>query len=88
MNRAPGKSSSLPFPGPAPAYTSPSFSVRSRTTLFSGPYASNFIHATCDVSRDGREFLMLKESGGESQTVVIHNWRTELRARTAQSAKK
>ena len=66
----------------------PSFSVTSRVALFTGNFVFQNVHANYDVSPDGTEFLLLKEGGAESQTIVIHDWRTELRARTAVAGKK
>ena len=65
----------------------PSFSVSARAALFTGNFVFQYVHANYDVSPDGTEFLMLKEGGGESQTIVIHDWITELRARTAVAKK-
>ena len=60
----------------------PGFTVGARETLFEGDYVFNFVHANYDVSPDGKEFLLLKESGGAAPVVVVLNWLAELRART------
>ena len=66
----------------------PTFAVTAQTPLFAGNFVYNYIHANYDVSPDGKEFVLLKEGGAESQTIVIHDWRTELRARTALAGRK
>jgi len=55
--------------------------VTKRRVVFSGDYLLSGIHANYDVSPDGRSFLVLKHVGEESQLVVVHNWRNELRDR-------
>jgi serine/threonine-protein kinase len=58
----------------------PRVSVTSRTRLFEGSYLFNYLHANYDVSPNGAEFVLTQSAGG-SQVVVIHDWRSELRAR-------
>ena len=45
-----------------------------------GDYLTDASHASYDVTPDGR-FLMLKRAGAEAQTIVVHNWRRELRGK-------
>jgi serine/threonine-protein kinase len=62
--------------------TSPMFAVTARQVLFEGIHVTGAGHAEFDVSPDGQSFLMLRPvTGREEQIVVIHNWKTELRAR-------
>ena len=61
--------------------TAPSFSIGRRRVVISGDYLPDASHANYDVSPDG-DFLLLKRAGAESQTIVVHNWIRELRAKT------
>ena len=62
--------------------TAPGFAVTSRRALFDDRYVrATSPHANYDVSRDGKEFLLLR-SLTNSAFVVVHNWRAELWART------
>lgn len=58
--------------------------VTDRRVLFEGNFVFNYVHASYDVSPDGRQFLMLKAGGAAIQTVVVYDWRAELRSRTAE----
>ena len=40
-------------------------------------------HFSVAVSNDGKQFLMLKRAGAESQTIIVHNWISEVRAKLA-----
>lgn len=60
------------------------FSIGARQVVLNGDYLYDSSHANYDVSPDGR-FLMLKRAGAESQTIVVHNWGTELREKTSTS---
>ena len=77
------------FSGPlkfvaASVETNPTFRVTAREVLFEFPYLTNPGHATFDVSRDGREFVMLRPViEGAERIVVIHNWKRELLAGSA-----
>ena len=56
--------------------TTPTFSWSNPTTLFEGPFASDY-----DVSADGTRFLMIKEPGqnrGTTHFNVVVNWLGEL----------
>ena len=59
-------SASLTF-GPQP-------SVVSRTPLFAGRYIEDF-----DVSRDGKQFLMIEPEASGLELVVVPSWRSELK---------
>jgi serine/threonine-protein kinase len=62
--------------------TGAEFSIGARSVVLSGDYLTDATHANYDVSPDGR-FLMLKREGADAQTVVVHNWGSELRRKTA-----
>jgi Tol biopolymer transport system component len=72
----------------ASVVTSPTFAVTAREVLFEGNYVWNAGHAAFDVSPDGKSFLLMRPvAGREEQIVVVHNWKTELRARTQNTSK-
>jgi serine/threonine-protein kinase len=58
------------------------FSIGERKIALDDTYLRYATHANYDVAADGR-FLVLKRSGAESQTIVVHNWGRELREKTA-----
>jgi Tol biopolymer transport system component len=62
--------------------TGSEFSIGSRSVVLTGDYLTDASHPNYDVSPDGR-LLMLKRAGAESQTIIVHNWRAELRRKTA-----
>ena len=62
--------------------TGSAFSIGTRSTVLKGDFLTDAGHANYDVGPDGR-FLMLKRAGAESQTIVVHNWASELRQKTA-----
>ena len=65
----------------------PTFSVTAREKLLEGnEYTFSLGHASYDVAPDGKRFLLLRPLNGETQTIVVVNWREELRARTAHNA--
>ena len=71
----------------ASVVTTPTFAVSSREVLFEGSFLFGLGHATFDVARDGKSFLMLRPvAGSEEQVVVVHNFMTELRARRRSQA--
>ncbi|WP_411281543.1 protein kinase domain-containing protein, partial [Gemmatimonas sp.] len=41
--------------------------------------AADPTHPSYDVSPDGKQFLVLRPVGGDTQAIVIHNWKRELR---------
>jgi eukaryotic-like serine/threonine-protein kinase len=66
--------------------TGDEFSIGARSEVLAGDYLTDATHPNYDVAPDGR-FLMLRRAGEESQTVVVHNWRRELRERTGLEAR-
>jgi Periplasmic component of the Tol biopolymer transport system len=62
--------------------TNPDFSIGARKTVLTGEYLTDTSHPSYDVAPDGR-FLMLQRGGAESRTIVVYNWITELREKTA-----
>ncbi|MEO7648186.1 MAG: hypothetical protein ABIV11_08135, partial [Gemmatimonadaceae bacterium] len=66
--------------------TGAEFSIGARSVALTGDYLTDASHASYDIAPDGR-FLMLKRAGAESQTVIVHNWRRELRERTRAEAR-
>jgi serine/threonine-protein kinase len=62
--------------------TGASFSIGAQKVVLAGDYLTDSSHPNYDVGPDGR-FLMLKRAGAEAQTIVVHNWGQELRAKTA-----
>ena len=71
----------------ASVVTMPTFAVSSRQVLFEGNFLFGSGHASFDVARDGKSFLMLRPvAGNEEQVVVAHNFMTELRARRRSQA--
>ncbi len=61
--------------------TSPTVSVAKREQILDGDFTFLGGHATYDEAPDGKQLLLLKPIGGESQTIVAYGWRAELRAR-------
>jgi len=61
----------------------PSFAVVRRHVVLEGPYAAHGFHAPFDVSPDGREFALLRNVSPASRLVFVHDWKDELRQRTA-----
>ena len=64
-----------------PVTTGSSLSLGERKVVLTGDYLTDSSHPNYDVMPDGR-FVMLKRSGAEAQTVVVHNWGRELREKT------
>lgn len=62
--------------------TGDEFSIGPSSVVLTGDYLTDASHPNYDVSPDGR-LLMLKRAGAESQTIIVHNWRAELRRKTA-----
>jgi serine/threonine-protein kinase len=63
--------------------TTPSFTVTAREDLFEGDFVFQAVHAEYDVTPDGRQILLPQFVGDVVQTIVVQNWLSELRARTA-----
>jgi serine/threonine-protein kinase len=70
--------------------TTPTFAVGPRQELFAGAYAldAGNVHANFDLAPDGQHFLLLKPTSVDAPMIVVHDWKYELRARTARAAKK
>ena len=71
--------------------TAPAFGVTARAPLFEGfslgvPAGTG--SANFDLSPDGTQFLVVQPVGGNSQIIVVHDWRYELRERTAAKSAK
>jgi serine/threonine-protein kinase len=62
--------------------TAGSISLGKHSVILTGDYLTDSSHPNWDIAPDGH-FLMLKRTGPESQTIVVHNWATELRAKLA-----
>jgi Tol biopolymer transport system component/tRNA A-37 threonylcarbamoyl transferase component Bud32 len=60
-----------------------SLGIGERKVVLTGDFLPNSSHPNYDVSPDGSEFLMLRRTGDEVLTVVVHNWIRELVAKTA-----
>lgn len=60
--------------------TGDDFSIGARTlaVVQPGEYLTDATHPNYDVGPDG-SFLLLRRAGETSQTVVVHNWRRDLR---------
>jgi Tol biopolymer transport system component len=61
----------------------PALAVTGRRLVFDAPFDADPFHPNYDVAPDGKSFLMLKSADDERQLVVVQNWVSELRARTA-----
>jgi Tol biopolymer transport system component len=68
--------------------TTPAFAVTSRTSLFADLFSSRGGVATYDVARDDKSFLMVSRGDGRERIIVVTGWLRELKARTAQGAKR
>ena len=62
--------------------TGASFAISERKLVLAGDFLLNPSHQNYDVSPDGQDFLMLRHSGDEIQTIVVLNWVRELIAKT------
>jgi serine/threonine-protein kinase len=62
--------------------TAGAFSIGTRRVMLTGDYLTDSSHPNWDVAPDGR-FLMLRRSGAEAQTIVVHNFAREVREKTA-----
>ncbi len=66
--------------------TGTSFAIGDRKIVLTGDYMSNPSHPNYDITPDGKQFLMLRRTGDEVRTIVVHNWRRELAAKTANAS--
>jgi len=67
--------------------TEPTFAAGNSAKLFDGPYLSG-LSGSYDVSRDGQQFLMVKENIASDQKtaaaasmIIVLNWFEELKAK-------
>jgi hypothetical protein len=67
---------------------SPAFAVTARETIFETGSAAPPAHANYDITPDGKRFVMLKPTGADAQLIVVHDWKYELRERTANVRRK
>jgi Tol biopolymer transport system component len=65
----------------------PTFSVTGRDTALNIALSSAPGHANYDVAPDGKHFVILKQSGGDPQLIVVHDWKYELRAKLGRVAR-
>lgn len=70
--------------------TAPSFTSGPPTKLFDGPYFTEFLNRTYDVSPNGQRFLMIKNTASDDESanprvVVVVNWGEELKAKVPAS---
>ena len=63
--------------------TSPTFAVGERHSVLIGDFPPNPTHAGYDVTADGKQFLITKSAGEQSQAVVVLNWKRELKEKLA-----
>jgi serine/threonine-protein kinase len=66
----------------------PAFAVTARATVLESGISSPPAHANYDVTPDGKRFVLLKATGGDAQLIVVHDWKYELRERTANVRRK
>jgi Tol biopolymer transport system component len=60
--------------------TTPTFVVGSERVVYDVEFASDAVHANYDVSPDGGRYLIPAATAGNNNTVVVHDWKYELRA--------
>ena len=63
------------------------FTISSREKLFAGDFTSGNIHASYDVSRDGKHFLMVHPVGQGAELTVVVNWAADVKRRLAAGVK-
>jgi hypothetical protein len=66
----------------------PAFAVTARETIFETGMSSPPTHANYDITPDGKRFVTFKSTGGDGQLIVVHDWKYELRERTANVRRK
>ena len=67
---------------------SSTFSVTARDTILRSGMTRVPVHASYDVAADGKRFVVLKSTGPDAELIVAHDWKYELRARMAASARR
>jgi Tol biopolymer transport system component len=60
-------------------------SVTARAKLFAGPYQDEWDVADYDVTRDGKQLIVVRPLDGDRKIVVVLNYATELRERFPKS---
>jgi serine/threonine-protein kinase len=65
----------------------PTFSVTARDTTLNLAVSPVPGHANYDVAPDGKHFVILKQSSGDPQLIVVHDWKYELRAKLGRVAR-
>ncbi len=60
----------------------PSFAVTARDTLLSGIEQGFGFHANYDVAPQGGRFAYVKSADAGAAVIMVHDWKSELRART------
>jgi serine/threonine-protein kinase len=68
--------------------TTPDFAVVRRDALFDDAFQVSGNYTNYDVTRDGKEFVMVKSLGAQEPPVVVFGWLDELRQRMKLAAKK
>ncbi|MGH7469359.1 MAG: hypothetical protein ACRENP_15510 [Longimicrobiales bacterium] len=63
--------------------TGATFAVVARDTIARGNFDFNSGHAEYDVTADGKHVLLIGLRAADAATIVVHNWREELRQRRA-----
>lgn len=66
----------------------PAFAVTARETIFETGSSLPPAHANYDITPDGKRFVTFKPTGAEAQLIVVHDWKYELRERTANVRRK
>jgi Tol biopolymer transport system component len=66
----------------------PTFAVTARETVFETGVSLPPAHANYDITPDGKRFVMFKSTSGDAQLTVVHDWKYELGARTADVQRK
>ena len=67
---------------------SSAFSVTARDTIVRNGMSGVPVHASYDVAPDGKHFVILTSSGPNAELIIVHDWKYELRAKTAASARR
>jgi serine/threonine-protein kinase len=62
--------------------TAGAVAVTARRVVYEGDVATALVHANYDVAPDGAHYLVPAAMAGADRTIVVNDWRYELRART------
>jgi tRNA A-37 threonylcarbamoyl transferase component Bud32 len=63
--------------------TNPTFAIGERQRVLISDFPPDPTHAGYDVTPDGKQFLIMKSAGEQSQAVLVLNWKRELREKLA-----